>query len=249
MRIAVISDIHGNSAALDAVLDDIARRDVDHVVNLGDALCGPLDPVGTAERLMVADFPSIAGNHDRWLYEPPGPEMPLWEAWTLPLLSQTHMDWIRSLPASLVVEDVLLSHGTPARDNEDWLHRRDGESDFRPSYLWEAEAAAKGHDHPVILSGHTHMARIVRLPDGRLLVNPGAVGCPGYLDDRHSPVLVAETGAPDARYATLERGRAGWQASLHAVPYDATDMAARARALGAENWAQALITGWTRPSG
>ena len=53
------------------------------------------------------------------------------------------------------------------------------------------------------------------------------------------------TGAPDARYAICERLDAGWSAALIAVPYDPTDMIARARAHGAEDWAQALATGWS----
>ena len=52
-RIAVLSDIHGNIRALDAVLDDIARRRIDRIANLGDCLYGPFDPVPVAERLLV----------------------------------------------------------------------------------------------------------------------------------------------------------------------------------------------------
>lgn len=246
MRIAVISDVHGNSAALDAVLSDIERRGISQVVNLGDALSGPLDPAGTAERLMAKAFPTIAGNHDRWLYDPPNGTFPLWEEWTLPHLSDAMMEWVRALPGTLVLGEVLLSHGTPTRDNENWLHRRDGLTDFRPSYQWEVEATAEGHDHPVILCGHTHLARMLRLPDGRLLVNPGSVGVPAYVDTRHSPVLVAESGAPDARYAVVEKTAAGWQASLCMVPYDPSAMIAKARSNGAEVWVDALRTGWVR---
>jgi predicted phosphodiesterase len=71
MLFAAISDIHGNSAALDAVLADIARRGVERVVNLGDALSGPLDPAGTADRLLALDLPTVAGNHDRTLIDRP----------------------------------------------------------------------------------------------------------------------------------------------------------------------------------
>ena len=53
MTIAIISDIHGNIAALEAVLNDIARRTVDLTVNLGDSLSGPFDAAATAERLMA----------------------------------------------------------------------------------------------------------------------------------------------------------------------------------------------------
>ena len=69
MRFAAISDIHGNSAALRAVLDDIAALGVYRVVNLGDHLSGPLDPRGTAEILMASGMTSIRGDQDRILAE------------------------------------------------------------------------------------------------------------------------------------------------------------------------------------
>ena len=65
LRIAAISDIHGNLPALEAVLADIARRGADLVVNCGDILSGPLWPAETAERLMALNLPTIAGNHER----------------------------------------------------------------------------------------------------------------------------------------------------------------------------------------
>ena len=70
MRIAAISDIHGNLGALDAVLADIARRGADLTVNLGDLLSGPLLPRETADRLMALDLPTISGNHERQLLAP-----------------------------------------------------------------------------------------------------------------------------------------------------------------------------------
>jgi predicted phosphodiesterase len=60
MKIAVISDIHGNLAALEAVLADIGRRSPDLIVNLGDTVLGPLQPFETAERLMELGLPTSA---------------------------------------------------------------------------------------------------------------------------------------------------------------------------------------------
>src|ERR1700733_2213651 len=69
MRIAFVTDIHGNLAALAAVVADIARRaldrPVDRVVNLGDSLSGPLLPRETAAFLMAQDWFHLAGNHER----------------------------------------------------------------------------------------------------------------------------------------------------------------------------------------
>ena len=65
MKLAVISDIHGNLTALEAVLADIATQGVDQTVNLGDILSGPLQPAETADLLMARNFTTIRGNHER----------------------------------------------------------------------------------------------------------------------------------------------------------------------------------------
>ena len=75
MKIAALSDIHGNLPALEAVLDDIERQGADVIVNLGDILSGPLYPSQTADRLMQLGLPTIRGNHDRQLLGADGTRM------------------------------------------------------------------------------------------------------------------------------------------------------------------------------
>jgi predicted phosphodiesterase len=67
MRLAVISDIHGNVAALEAALDDIARRGITDIICLGDCASGMCWPGETTRLLMDRNIPTIRGNHDRWL--------------------------------------------------------------------------------------------------------------------------------------------------------------------------------------
>jgi hypothetical protein len=81
--------------------------------------------------------------------------------------------------------------------------------------------------------------------DGRCLVNPGSAGLPAYADPRPPVPTAAMTGAPDARYAICERVADDWHTALVTVPYDATEMIARARSYGADDWASALATGWS----
>src|ERR1700754_3408088 len=69
MRLAVISDIHGNLAALEAVLADIKARVLDRTVNLGDCVTSPLWPKETFEALQSLVLPTVRGNHDRWIEE------------------------------------------------------------------------------------------------------------------------------------------------------------------------------------
>lgn len=65
-KIAIISDIHSNSLALEAVLKDISARDIQLIVNLGDSLFGPIDPLGTAKQLMDnKKIINIMGNCDQ----------------------------------------------------------------------------------------------------------------------------------------------------------------------------------------
>ena len=71
MRIAIISDVHGNLPALEAVVADIRGRGVDLIVNLGDTVSGPLLPRETAHYLMAEDWLTLAGNHERQVLEEP----------------------------------------------------------------------------------------------------------------------------------------------------------------------------------
>jgi predicted phosphodiesterase len=247
MRIAVIADIHGNSAALDAVLAEIARTGADVTVNLGDCLSGPLDAAGTAGRLMAADLPTVAGNHDRWLVDPPGGSPGAWERPALAQIGAAEKGWLATLPAIRQVEGVLLCHGTPAADTEGWLDTP-APGGLEPATPQAIEAAAAGHGAEAFLCAHTHVPRIVRLADGRLILNPGSVGCPAWADRRSpaSPRIVA-TGAPDARFGIIERRGGVWLGMLCAVPYDAAPMIARAAAAGEADWCAALATGRIAP--
>jgi len=69
MKYAILSDIHSNVYALDAVIDDALQRGCDTLVNLGDILYGPIRPRATFELLSQHSFVTISGNQDRQIYE------------------------------------------------------------------------------------------------------------------------------------------------------------------------------------
>ncbi|MCF3639490.1 metallophosphatase family protein [Rhizobium sp. TRM95111] len=243
MQIAVIADIHGNDLALEAVLADIDRRGIRDIVNLGDNLSGPLNAARTADLLMARGIPGVRGNHDRYLIEQAPETMGLSDRCAHDQLSDRHRTWLESLPGTRVVGDLFLCHATPTDDATYWLEALSADGRItlgRPDLI---ERHAEGLEHPVLLCGHSHVPRALRLGDGRLLVNPGSVGCPGYTDDE--PVFHAvETGSPDARYAIIDKGGAGWTVALISVAYDHRAMARLAAERGRDEWARALATGW-----
>ncbi len=249
MRIAVISDIHGNSDALRAVLDDVDRRGVDNIVNLGDCLSGPFDGAATASILRTRELTTISGNHDRALWDGPRDKMGLWEDWIVDDLSPGDIEWLRGLPETSRLGEVFLCHATPESDEENWLDYRAPSNRLVARDYDGVISRLASIDAPVVCCGHTHAPRVVRLPSGQMIVNPGSVGCPGYLDTRTVPPFIHETGAPDARYAILEKSDSGWQAQLLTVPYDSRAMAMLARERGADTWAQAIETGWFTQEG
>ena len=234
MRIAVLSDVHGNLEALEPVLDDVAGQGVEATVALGDFLSGPSDPVGVADRLIELGLPSVRGNHDRYITDGREKDWHI-DALVRGLLDERQHRWLGSVPATLLLEgDVFLCHGTPRDDNTSFMDTMVGTiPTMHPRDYIEAEAV--GFDHEVLLCGHTHVPRSLRLADGRLVVNPGSVGLP------------MEIGSPDARYAIIEKRRAGWNTELRAVAYDHAAAAKQALDKGYPVWAEALTWGWASP--
>lgn len=242
MKIAVISDIHGNIAALDAVLADAAARRVDQIVNLGDICSGGLFPRETADRLMPLDLPTIRGNHERQLLDVPPERLGLSDRHAADTMRPEQMAWLAELPATLwLFEDVLLVHGTPDSDLTYFLETVTEEG-VRAATSDEVRQRAGSVDASVILCGHTHLQRVMTLDDERIIVNPGSVGLPAYDDDRPYPHVV-ESGSPHARYAILSNEVDGWAVDLCWVEYDWEQAARDAEANGRMDWSRALRTG------
>ena len=104
-------------------------------------------------------------------------------------LSANHLAWFDSLPLTLrLSDDVLLVHGTPDSDLTYFLETVTPEG-LRQATEAEIKHRAGDVDAAVVLCGHTHLAGVVKLADGRLIVNPGSVGLPAYDDDRPYPML------------------------------------------------------------
>jgi predicted phosphodiesterase len=265
-RIAIVSDIHGNLPALEAVWAEIEHASPALVVNLGDIASGPLWPLETVQWLMAreADAPArwrtIAGNHERQALAADVARMGASDAYAARALGAPERAWLAALPATQwLLDDVLLCHGTPASDLVYFMETVvagfgiDGRRGVRAATATElSERAAQmppgdtrsGLAASLILCGHTHVPRAMALPAGPPIVNPGSVGLQAY-DDVHPLPHVIENGSPDARWALVERDRRGaWHVQLRTTPYDWQSAVVRAQANDRGDWADALASGF-----
>jgi len=236
---AIISDIHGNSRALTAVLNDIQLRKVDTIINLGDFFFGALEPEATAEILRKHPMISITGNTDIDILnnvEKDG--MPRVQA----DLSEQSKQWLRSLPATTSVDDVLfVCHGTPESNNEYLLEKVTEHGVF----VYNDEdliAKTSGIRERVILCGHSHVNRVIRLSNGKMIVNAGSVGLPAYLGNGEYRFAM-ESMTPHAKYAIITVDGDNITVNQINCPYDWNAASEAARKNGNENVAKFLLYG------
>lgn len=216
MRLAVLSDIHSNLVALDAVLAAVGS--VDGIRVLGDIVGYGPEPDGVVERLQAVGATGVLGNHDQVAVGRLGAEMFNHDArtaieWTRDRIAATTREWLAALPDRLVEGSFTLVHGSP-RDPT-WEYILDERT---------AEENLAAFDTPWCLFGHTHLPiafRVagrgvvggapaaddrLRLDTRRALLNPGSVGQP-------------RDGDPDSAWAILDTdaGTITWQRTAYDV--------------------------------
>ncbi|MFC0470227.1 metallophosphoesterase family protein [Halalkalibacter kiskunsagensis] len=211
MRIAFLSDIHGNATALEAVLGDLRSQQVDKICFLGD-LCfrGP-EPKRVLDIVRSLETDVIKGNADEWLVrgikegEVPDSALSIMQQerdWTLQRLNEDDLTYLKNLPTELVLEDGLDSivhafHATPTSLFDVVLPDQTKEIENNLMQRDDADLYVYGHIHqPFIRSLH-----------GKNVVNTGSVGMPF-------------DGHPLASYviAEIEEGR--HRLHLNRVPYN-----------------------------
>ncbi len=189
MRIAFISDIHGNLVSLDTVLADIRREQVDQIICLGDVpMFGP-QPLQVMARLRDLDCPCVMGNHDLELLNLDSlredlNEPPLiieWIEWCASQLLPVDFDHVRSFQPSIRVPldastTLLCFHGSP-RSNKDFIFATAPDAELDEMLVEPAPGAAEGQTATVMVGGHTHV-QMLRRYNGTLIVNAGSVGWP-----------------------------------------------------------------------
>jgi predicted phosphodiesterase len=209
MRIAIIADIHGNLAALEAVLERIATLKVDQVVVAGDVVVGAPDSLKCWERVKALGCPVLRGNHERYVFDL-GTERarPEWSSpqfgpvqYAAAQLGAANRRELAALPAVSRIagaEELLVVHGS-ARSDTDLVFPYTPDDEIALMFAGCAERW--------IVRGHNHYAG-VRLWGDRRIVTTGSVGLP--LD-----------GTVKAQFVVMEqRGGSAWSPKHHAVAYD-----------------------------
>ena len=226
MRLAVISDMHGNDIAFEAVETDIQKQEVDQIVCLGDAIQGGPQPATVVQRLRALNCPVVMGNADAWLISsvetadediPPERLKKMGEirTWSLSQLTNDDRDFIANFQPTVTLNledglDLLCFHGSPT-SFDDVILPAAPEDEFQ-------KFLGPYADH-ILTGGHTHAQQIRR--NGELFFfNPGSVGF-AYSHYQPDGQFFAD---PWAEYAilTVEKGQTSLE--FRRVPFDVREL-------------------------
>ncbi len=206
MRVAIVSDVHGNLRALDACLDDLAREGgADVLVAAGDFCMDGPKPRRVLERLQERGAVCIRGNTERYIAMESIDSFAVEEReailWQRDQLGEAWLAWMRALPFSMTFGEghdrLFVSHANPKTDDEHVWPDADDASLERLFGDVDASAFAFGHLH----------LPYVRAWRGKLLVNVSSAGLP-------------KDGDPRAHYAILTQRSGGWQVRSRRVDFD-----------------------------
>jgi putative phosphoesterase len=223
MRIAIISDIHGNGVALDAVLADIREQRVDQMVCLGDAIQGGPQPAETVARLRALACPVVMGNADAWLLTgkntgtgPVTEQQTAVRAWSLSRLSAEDRAFISGFQPTITLEmgvgqHLLCFHGSPSSFDDIILPETPDDEVMR---------LLRPQHSQLLTGGHTHRQQLRQL-GAALFFNPGSVGLPfrhPQPPPQPNPISFVEPWAEYAVVTEQDEGRFGVE--FRRVPYD-----------------------------
>jgi predicted phosphodiesterase len=216
MRVGFISDIHGNLLALEAVLADLRRHDVDRIVCLGDVCFGPQVPECLAQ-VRELGCPVILGNWDSWSIDgfPPADDpvgIMLYEIgrWWAGHLTDDDQAFVRTFVPTLELSlengsNALCFHGSP-RSFSDWIFATTPDDDVGKMF--------GGQLPQLLIGGHTHLQMLRRFGQS-VIVNPGSVGQP-FSQWWPKEIRVAHW----AEYGVIDASDGRVQIDLQRVPYD-----------------------------
>ena len=211
MRLAVLSDVHGNAFAFEAVLADIRSTSPDALYNLGDTVWGAADPGRAWEIQAEFALPSVRGNTEEIVagLRQVGSHKAQLRDWLMVQLPEDLPSVLEKLPTFLDVADgeVRLAHGSP-RDPWEALMLTERDDDEQEPHATSGEIRERlsGFSGKLCIVGHTHREMLSAL-DGISVVNAG-------------PVSRQKDSLPLARWVLLTRRNGSWSVEFRRVPYD-----------------------------
>ena len=239
MQLGLISDIHGNRLALDAVVEELEREGVDQIVCLGDVAVGP-QPAESLQGIRELGCPVVMGNWDAaFLGDMPKPRDEVGRMlveigeWWAAFLTPEDRAFMASFQPRLALEldgrSAVCFHGSP-HSYDDWIFATTPDEELR--------AMLDGFDQPIFLGGHTHLQLIRRFEEA-VIVNPGSVGLP-FREWWPRPVRIS----PWAEYGIVRSGDGRLSIELRRTPYDVDAFLAMSLESGmphAEWWADCWV--------
>jgi predicted phosphodiesterase len=202
-RIAIVSDIHGNRTAFEAVLKDLRETAPDMILHGGDLADAGAGPVEIVDRIRDLGWQGVVGNTDEMLFRPeslnefaeqsPGlrslfatiAEM---AAATREALGEERLAWLRGLPTVQICPPMALVHASPASAWRSPPHTADD---------GELEQVYGSMGQPIVVYGHIHIGYVRRV-SGMTIVNTGSIGMP-YDGDRRASYLLLDESEPVIR--------------------------------------------------
>lgn len=217
MRTALLSDIHGNLVALDAVLSDLESAAPDAILCLGDVIVTGPQPRQVLDRLRELNWPTVMGNTDAWILDPQpwntndedARRLEAIEYWGVSLLVGEDRAFIRTFQPTLTLElggglNLLCYHGSP-KSNLDYIGPTTPDE--------ELEVKLAGHREALMAGGHTHQ-QMLRRYQSSLLLNPGSVGMP------YETAAGETRNPPWAEYALVTNKAGQLQVEFRRIPFD-----------------------------
>jgi predicted phosphodiesterase len=233
MKVALISDIHGNIPALEAVYKSIMDKGISKIYNLGDTCYGPLWPEETVNFIIKNNIKSIMGNGDEDLIKYPLKNETV--KYTISKLSENSINWIKVLPDIYKDEKITLFHGSPNNKNKYFLESIINEQIIIKSNN-EIKRNIKNIETKFICFGHSHLERILKI-DNQILINAGSVGLPAYSED--NPKHKIETYNNYAKYAIINNN----SVEICNAEYDYKNSSRKARENNRNDWSKYIETG------
>ncbi len=203
MRLAVLSDIHGNIEAFTAVIANLEEKKPDNVICLGDLVGYGPNPEEVVQEIVALGYDCILGNHETALLKEEGRRKMNFQARennisTEKLLSQESLNYLRRLPPSISIHDALFVHGFPPDSVYKYVYSQTATAIMNLFDISEQTYFFVGHTHALLLisqeEGHIKKSRLKignnYLEDGqKYLINVGSVGQPRDGDSRAKYVI------------------------------------------------------------